>query len=57
MKHLLRAVLALLLTAGVASAAAIADNDQFEAQYQGGNSFAVPGAAGFIGTACWTDPG
>ena len=51
MKHLLRAVLALLLTAGLASAAALADNDQFQGQFEGGVSGAIPGLAGQIGGA------
>ena len=49
MRHLIRAVMALLLTAGVASAAAIADNDQFQGQFDGGFAGAGGGIAGQIG--------
>ena len=49
MKHLIRAVMALLLTAGVASAGAIADNDQFQGQFDGGFAGAGGGLAGQIG--------
>jgi hypothetical protein len=43
--------MALLLTAGLASAAAIADNDQFQGQFDGGISGAGGGFAGFVGGA------
>lgn len=51
MKHLLRGVLVVLLSAGMASAAAIADNDQFQGQFDGGIAGAAPGVAGGIGGA------
>ena len=51
MKHLVRAAMVLLMTAGLASAAAIADNDQFQSQFDGGISGAAPGIAGFVGGA------
>lgn len=51
MKHLFRAAMVLLLTAGLASAAAIADNDQLEFQFDGGISGAGGGVAGQIGGA------
>ena len=51
MKHLLRAVLVLLATAGMASAASFADIDQSQNQFDGGLSGAITGAAGFISGA------
>lgn len=51
MKHLLNAVLVILLTAGLASAAAIADNDQFQGQFDGGIGVAGGGFAAGIGGA------
>ena len=49
MKHLFRAVMVLLMTAGLASAGAIADNDQFQGQFDGGIAGAGGGLAGQIG--------
>ena len=49
MKHLIRVVMALLLTAGLAHAGAIADNDQFQGQFDGGFAGAGGGVAGQIG--------
>jgi hypothetical protein len=49
MKHLLRAVLILLVSAGMASAAAIADESQFQGQFDGGIAGAGGGLAGQIG--------
>ena len=51
MKHLFRAVLILLVSAGMASAASFADIDQSQTQFDGGISGAITGAAGFIGGA------
>ena len=51
MKHLLRAVLVLLATASMASAASFADIDQSQNQFDGGLSGAITGAAGFISGA------
>lgn len=51
MKHLLRALMALLLTAGLASAAAIAENDQYQGQIDGGGAFAAAGFSAQIGGA------
>lgn len=50
MKHLFRAVLILLVTAGMVSAAAFADNDQLQVQGDGGFAVSAPfGAAGIGG--------
>ena len=49
MRHILRAVLVLLFTAGIASAGALADNDQFQGQFDGGFAGAGGGVAGQIG--------
>ena len=51
MKHLLRAVLVLLAGVGIAHAAAIAENDQFQGQFDGGGAFSAAGFSGVIGGA------
>jgi hypothetical protein len=49
MKHLIRAAMVLLMTAGLAHAGAIADEDQFQGQFDGGIAGAGGGVAGQIG--------
>ena len=49
MRHLMRAVVVLLFSAGLASAGALADNDQFQGQFDGGIAGAGAGIAGQIG--------
>ena len=51
MKRIALTVCALLLTASLSFAGAIAENDQFQAQGDGGFAVAVPGVSGHIGGA------
>ena len=50
-KQLIGVACALLLMVSVASAGVLSDNDQAQGQFDGGVTFAVPGAAGFVGGA------